>query len=471
MIRKLIVALPLLAVVHSAVSAADIEVTKLGEKTTAILVSGDLVYGDEKKFVDAALAKPDAVVILASDGGNLIAGIEIGKAIRLKGFSTFVPDDFRCASACALAWLGGTHRAMGEGSHVGFHAASMGDTGAVTSSGNALIGAYLNQLGLPASAIVYITEASPGEIRWLSEADARQHGIEVSLLPSSPGAVKQKGPASTTPPTAVADPVSARARKVAQTFYNVSSSADAVVLNYLSTAYDSEVTYYGKKTSKASILKDKLSFFRRWPIRQYRVDEQSLVVSCNDLVCSVSGNASWSMAAPQRNAVSDGVARFSLTITTSEIPKIVAEQSSVVSRNVQPSSSTPQPTSANQMVYLFDVLKNRPGYKRTWEAILSSPKGRLPRWLALGAPTYNFVAMPMRTIRLERMTFEAFVVCQPHNCGGNELVLFFTPGGTGAWGLVQENGKPAAWLGSSVPALVKPLLSTLNSENYKGDGT
>jgi hypothetical protein len=68
-----------------------------------IQVVGDLALGDEKKFVDVALSSADAVVVFHSPGGNLFAGMEIGRAIRLKGFSTLVPDNMLCASACACA--------------------------------------------------------------------------------------------------------------------------------------------------------------------------------------------------------------------------------------------------------------------------------------------------------------------------------------------------------------------------------
>lgn len=60
-----------------------------------------------------------------SEGGNLMAGLEIGRAIRLKGFDTLVPDKMYCASACALAWLGGKTRWAGPGDHSTFHAAWM----------------------------------------------------------------------------------------------------------------------------------------------------------------------------------------------------------------------------------------------------------------------------------------------------------------------------------------------------------
>lgn len=163
--------------------AAKMEASPLGnDQSSIITVEGDLELGDEKKFIDIALANPDSIVVLGSDGGNLFAGIEIGKAIRLKGYGTFVPDGVRCASACALAWLGGRVRAMGEGAKVGFHAASFKENGQITSAGNALIGAYLNQLGLPTSAVIYISEPPPGEIRWLTFAEAQQHGIDVTRL-------------------------------------------------------------------------------------------------------------------------------------------------------------------------------------------------------------------------------------------------------------------------------------------------
>jgi hypothetical protein len=51
-------------------------------------VEGDLAYGDEQKFVEAALKVRSGIVLLNSKGGNLKAGIEIGKAIRLNAFIT-----------------------------------------------------------------------------------------------------------------------------------------------------------------------------------------------------------------------------------------------------------------------------------------------------------------------------------------------------------------------------------------------
>ncbi|MDR6829019.1 hypothetical protein J2X48_002934 [Bosea sp. BE271] len=145
-----------------------------------ILVRGELAIGDDKAFANVALVHSSAVVVLDSNGGLLLPGLEIGKAIRLKGFATVVPEGFQCASACALAWLAGTPRLLSPSGRVGFHAAYLESDGKLmpAATGNALVGAYLNQLNLPTSAVIYITSAPPEGMRWLNLADAQQNGIE-----------------------------------------------------------------------------------------------------------------------------------------------------------------------------------------------------------------------------------------------------------------------------------------------------
>jgi hypothetical protein len=158
---------------------------KNGQEVTFISIEGDLVSGDEKRFAAVAIGVSNATVGLNSRGGSVDAGIGIGKAIRLLEFSTLVPEGFQCASACALAWLGGTTRFMGLGATVGFHAVFTTDNGqqTVSSAGNAVVGAYLSKLGLPDAAVAYITEKQPNDIQWLTFDDAAKFGIEVSKFP------------------------------------------------------------------------------------------------------------------------------------------------------------------------------------------------------------------------------------------------------------------------------------------------
>src|SRR5262245_4693996 len=163
--------------------AANISLSPLdGDPAHAIVaVEGHLVADDHVKFRTQVGRLTKAVVAFSSDGGNLLAGIEIGKTIRLKSFATAVLDGQRCVSACALAWLGGSPRFMGRAAHVGFHAAYIEREGRASESGvgNALVGSYLTQIGLSEAAVVYITQAAPTEMTLLTLRDAEKIGIEV----------------------------------------------------------------------------------------------------------------------------------------------------------------------------------------------------------------------------------------------------------------------------------------------------
>jgi hypothetical protein len=107
-----------------AAQAATITVTPLANSDTALVtVEGEFVLEDIQAFRQRIMSQPKALIAFQSDGGSVIAGIEIGKIIRLRNFATLVPDNLRCASACALAWLGGAVRFMGPEAQIGFHAA------------------------------------------------------------------------------------------------------------------------------------------------------------------------------------------------------------------------------------------------------------------------------------------------------------------------------------------------------------
>ena len=77
------------------------------------MVKGDIETGDDRYFRQALLAADtnDLLVSLESNGGDLAAGIAIGRAIWLSEAATVV-EDAECASACALAWLAGRPRYM-----------------------------------------------------------------------------------------------------------------------------------------------------------------------------------------------------------------------------------------------------------------------------------------------------------------------------------------------------------------------
>jgi peptidoglycan hydrolase-like protein with peptidoglycan-binding domain len=187
--------------------AATIETIPSGE-ITLVVVSGELQFGDEETFADKVLRLKDAVVMFDSIGGSLRAGIEIGKAIRLKGFGTLVPNKMLCASACALAWLGGKVRLAGPEARIAFHAAWKMKNGQKmeTGPGNALVGAYLNNLGLSEEAILFVTSAGPDDAEFLSFQRAERLGIRVERFPPAQGQKVARSEQKQSEPELPADP-------------------------------------------------------------------------------------------------------------------------------------------------------------------------------------------------------------------------------------------------------------------------
>ena len=151
---------------------------------TIIRVKGPIQVSDATDFQARTRHVQDAVVVLASEGGSVVAGIQIGEEIRRRKFDTAVVNHTECVSACALIWLGGTRRYMGANAKIGFHAAyiKQGTDNRESGVGNALVGAYLTRLGLPYSAVAFASEASPDSMTWLDLNSAKNVGIAVSLL-------------------------------------------------------------------------------------------------------------------------------------------------------------------------------------------------------------------------------------------------------------------------------------------------
>lgn len=133
-------------------------------------VRGPIEDGDYSKFL-AASGGQNLTVDLNSPGGNLLSVLQMGAYVRDNGYSTLVRDGSTCASACALLWLAGRNRVAGRRAAIGFHAASV--NGSVVSDGNAVVGAYLSQLGLSLGAVVKLTQSSPDDMYWLKLSDAK----------------------------------------------------------------------------------------------------------------------------------------------------------------------------------------------------------------------------------------------------------------------------------------------------------
>jgi hypothetical protein len=180
-------------------ASAAVEHATLDRGVEAIVITGDILDGDDARFGDLSQRFPRAVVYLESAGGALVPAIEIGKLVRARHHATVVPDGSTCTSACALIWIAGAPRYLGPQGRLGFHASYSDEGGRLveTGVGNAMVGHYLSQLDLPEDAAVFATIASPYEINWLSAENSGEAGISFEAAPASMPAPRR--PASTNP--------------------------------------------------------------------------------------------------------------------------------------------------------------------------------------------------------------------------------------------------------------------------------
>lgn len=355
-------ALALLLAAPSA-EAASIEVKKVDAAASLVMIDGDLEVSDIELFRNKVAPLSKATVAFRSDGGSLLAGIRIGMLIKVKNFNTVVPDAAQCASACAVAWLGGAHRYLGTGSKVGFHAAYVQKAGAATESGpgNAVLGAYLDQIGLPEDAIVYITQAAPSSMRWMSLEDAEQHGIEVALLPPPNSPPAPAAPAQASPETAAAgtnqEPPQAtpsgRAMAQVTSIAALWSAPNAQTLRGLDQLYSDKVFYHGKLLARQAVLQDKRHFAERWPQRSYKIRPHSMTASCNATTntCRVQGIMERELANSAADTKSEDVATFDISFARAgDTFKISAETSSV--------AKIPDPSDSNPITSVQRTLGN-----------------------------------------------------------------------------------------------------------------
>jgi hypothetical protein len=146
LMRLLILALCALLSAGSAQTASISVDVRGADKPALVSIQGTLILNDDEEFRARTASLSQAVVAFESNGGNLLAGIRIGALIRTRGFATLVRAGSQCASACALAWLGGAARHM--------------DPDAVT----------------------YVSKSGPSSMTWLTVGDAKRLGFEITRL-------------------------------------------------------------------------------------------------------------------------------------------------------------------------------------------------------------------------------------------------------------------------------------------------
>lgn len=182
MFRRLLAALVVLGIAASA-EAAEFSLSRL-DPFDVVHLKGPMISSDVETFERFTHGKQDVIVVLESAGGALLSGIKIGRIIRERGYATEVKPKTVCSSACAFAFLAGKTRHMYLSSRLGFHAVYIknGNHPEITSSGNALVGGYLKELGLSDDAIMFATSAAPESMSWINEDIAGQLGLGIDFV-------------------------------------------------------------------------------------------------------------------------------------------------------------------------------------------------------------------------------------------------------------------------------------------------
>ena len=96
-------------------NAYEVSLTPAGNGKEVILISGEILEDETpKKFLDLVKSSGADTVSFDSEGGNIMAALELGRAIRKAGLDTYQEQGRECASACSLLFASGVNRSADD---------------------------------------------------------------------------------------------------------------------------------------------------------------------------------------------------------------------------------------------------------------------------------------------------------------------------------------------------------------------
>jgi hypothetical protein len=185
-VRAALLAAGLLSGAAGVGQAADFKAVDLPDGGgPGILISGVIRPGDETAFHAVAAKMSSATVITTGPGGAVGAALNIGTETRNRGWSTLVPADTSCASACSMIWLAGTQRMLGANARIGFHAMALIQQGQRTETHDLdyLLREWLNSLGYSLDATATIVNTHAASIRWYDTIELNANAIPTENYP------------------------------------------------------------------------------------------------------------------------------------------------------------------------------------------------------------------------------------------------------------------------------------------------
>ncbi|RUV49056.1 hypothetical protein EOB77_21200 [Mesorhizobium sp. M7A.F.Ca.MR.228.00.0.0] len=236
--------------------------------------------------------------------------------------------------------MGGVRRVADAGS-IGVHRSSFApDSGmstdeAVSSvqAATADIMSYMTEMGVDPKLMGVALTYDRSDMRYLSASEMAELRV-TNFIPTPQSVDTSQVPSTPSLPPAQASVDERQLESAAVAFIkglieHHGDNADLAIAQ-VQTSYAGIVDYYGKPTDLNSIIADKRSYFQRWPERGYNLHDESVIVTCANERCMVSGTYDWVVRSLPRHKQAKGVARFSYTIAIGPNPKIIAETSKVM---------------------------------------------------------------------------------------------------------------------------------------------
>jgi len=338
-----VVLLALVAYVGITLSArAEISLQKIDtDHGPIILLKGSFALSDDTQTLVREVSATGAKVItFDSEGGNVASAIAYGRVIRSLGLSTIQLRASQCASACALAFVGGVIRHAEPGA-IGVHQSSFSPNDSL--DGHAAVAAvqeitaqimtYLLEMGIDPRLLQLSLSVPPNDMRYLTAAEMEEYRVTSAAENATPdtlSAAEATPAVETTTKEEVAKPPKNEDKALAyvSSYYEAWSRGNAEALVFMDRAYSETINFYGKPKTRVYVVDEKVKFVMRWPVRAYNVKPGTATVSCATY-CVVAGIVDWYAKRDVGGGVSSGSARFLISWDPST-GKIVSESGEVL---------------------------------------------------------------------------------------------------------------------------------------------
>jgi len=329
-----------LALMTSCAGAVELRRMTAEDGARYLLIAGEIEFGDGAAALrEAVLEFRPEFITFDSPGGNVVAAMGIGRAIRDLGLPTIQIRSALCVSACSLAYLGGVQRAAEAGS-IGVHQSSFSgnelDSHAAVAAVQALTGevlGYMVEMGANPRLLQFALSTGTDDMRYLTAKEMTDLGVttpnrlqRIAIAPSASAPTrsgpempaKADHPAGPTRSDSSAAPVRAHtfgeqaAVAFTAAYQEAWSGPNGPALAAMASMYADTVEFYGKTLSRNEVMATKREFAERWPLRAYAIRPGTTEVSCAAEVCNVSAIVEWFARSVPRKATSTGTATFTM---------------------------------------------------------------------------------------------------------------------------------------------------------------